>query len=321
MTTKEMVNPKTEETPSVASQPAVASEPDVLPNEAVDESDGPLVLLNGEPFNQLPQDLYIPPDALEVFLETFQGPLDLLLYLIKRQNLNILDIPIASITKQYMQYIAMMESMRFELVSEYLLMAAMLAEIKSRMLLPRPEEMVDEDDPRADLVRRLQEYERFKTASENLDNLPRLDRDNFVVQLEPPKVEVSTSPPAVSLRELLLAFSNVVERSGLTKHHEIAFEPLSVRERMSSLLDRLANGSYNNFVDLLHVEEGRSGVVVSFLAMLELIKEKLLDIQQNGAYAPIYIKLKTETVVSGNEFDDIDYDSQAVQSLSESVDH
>jgi len=253
----------------------------------------PFALIQGEPLTILPDDLYIPPDALEVFLEAFEGPLDLLLYLIKRQNLDVLDIPIAHITEQYMQYIAMMEEMRFELAAEYLLMAAMLAEIKSRMLLPRPESEHEEDDPRAELIRRLQEYERFKQAAENLDELPRIGRDTYVSHAEPPELEKIKPLPDVDLRELLLAFKDVLSRADMYTHHQIQREPLSVRERMSNVLATLNAESFTEFTSLFKIEEGRRGVVVTFMAVLELLKETLIDLVQSEPFAPIYVKAAT----------------------------
>ncbi len=254
----------------------------------------PFAIVEGEPLTVLPKDLYIPPDALEVFLEAFEGPLDLLLYLIKRQNLDILDIPLAEITQQYMGYIAMMETLRFELAAEYLLMAAMLAEIKSRMLLPRIEvDEEDEDDPRAELIRRLQEYERFKTAAEDINELPRMGRDTFPTLAEPPELNQDRPEPEVSLQDLLLAFKDVVVRTEMHKHHNIDRETLSVRERMSNILDVIRIGDFCEFSTLFNPEEGRLGVVVTFLAMLELTKESLIDIVQAEPFAPIYLKTRT----------------------------
>lgn len=237
-----------------------------------------------------PQDLYIPPDALEVFLEAFEGPLDLLLYLIKRNNLDILDIPIAEITRQYMQYIDLMQDMRLELAAEYLVMAAMLAEIKSRMLLPRPATVEDEADPRAELVRRLQEYERFKQAADDIDRLPRMERDTFPVTVDVPEVKVVKMPPQVDLREILLAFQEVMTRAEMYSHHHIALEPLSVRERMSTILQSLDSEQFTAFTTLFTVEEGRRGVVVTLLAILELIKESLIEMVQSEVFGPIYVK-------------------------------
>jgi len=251
----------------------------------------PIAVVAGEPVVELPQDLYIPPDALEIFLDTFEGPLDLLLYLIKRQNLDILNIPIADITEQYMKYIALMETMRFELAAEYLLMAAMLAEIKSRMLLPRvDEDGEDEDDPRAELIRRLQEYERIKEGAESLDILPRMLRENFPLGVVPPVIERDTPLPDITLQELLLAFRDVAERAKLAEHHNVNRELLSVRARMTAMLSALRIGEFCEFSTLFNPEEGRLGVVVTFLAMLELCKEGLVNIVQSEPFAPIYLK-------------------------------
>ncbi|RFA27744.1 segregation/condensation protein A [Alkalilimnicola ehrlichii] len=252
-----------------------------------------IAVVAGEPFTALPQDLYIPPDALEVFLETFEGPLDLLLYLIKRQNLDILDIPIAEITRQYISYVDLMKDLRLELAAEYLVMAAMLAEIKSRMLLPRPAQADDEEaDPRAELVRRLQEYERFKTAAENLDELPRVARDIFPAHAEAPERRVVKLQPEVSLKELLSAFSDVLKRAELFTHHQVQREALSVRERMTETLSRLNADRFTVFTDLFPIKEGRLGVVVTFLAVLELIKESLVELVQAEPFAPIYLKAR-----------------------------
>ncbi|MBA2078545.1 MAG: segregation/condensation protein A [Rhodanobacter sp. 68-29] len=256
----------------------------------------PLAIVRGEPVLQMPQDLYIPPDALEVFLEAFEGPLDLLLYLIRRQNLDILDIPIAEITRQYMEYIDMMrETMRLELAAEYLLMAAILAEIKSRLLLPRPpvEEGV-EDDPRAELVRRLQEYERFKRAAEDIDALPRMERDTASAQADTGERNVIKLPPPLDLKEMLLALKDVLHRAELFGHHAIKREALSVRQRMGELLGRLEGQAFHRFETLFDVGEGRLGVVVTFLAMLELAKEMLIEIVQEAPLAPIYLKARVE---------------------------
>jgi len=245
-------------------------------------------LVNGERITQMPSDLYIPPDALEVFLETFEGPLDLLLYLIRKQNLDILDIPVLKITQQYMEYIRLMRELRLELAAEYLVMAAWLAEIKSRILLPKPPAHDDEQggDPRMELVRRLQEYERFKTAAEALDAMPRVGREIAIVQARPDKVDVVIPPPAPGIRELMLAFRDVLLRAELFTRHTIAREPLSVRERMSSVLDRVRNGPMR-FEDLIDLAEGRAGVVVCLLAILELAKSSMLEITQAGPFMPV----------------------------------
>jgi segregation and condensation protein A len=254
----------------------------------------PLAIVRGQPLLQMPQDLYIPPDALEVILEAFEGPLDLLLYLIRRQNLDILDIPVAEITRQYMTYIELMRDvMRLELAAEYLLMAAILAEIKSRLLLPRPpvEEGLEED-PRAELVRHLQEYERFKRAAEDIEDLPRLERDTVVVHAEVGERNVIKLPPPLELTELLLALKDVMHRAELFGHHAIRREALSVRQRMGELLSRLDDNSFHRFESLFDVSEGRLGIVVTFLAMLELAKELLVEIIQEEPLAPIYVKAK-----------------------------
>lgn len=256
-----------------------------------DAATGPRVLVRGEPLTQLPEDLYIPPDALQVFLEAFEGPLDLLLYLIKRNNLDILDIPIAAITAQYLDYIAMMREFRLELAADYLFMAAWLAEIKSRLLLPRPvAEEVDEEDPRAELVRRLQEYERFKRAAEDLDDLPRLERDLHVAQVEPPSFERSRPPPEVGLDDLVDAMRAVLRRAEAHGHHLIQREPLSVRERMTAILDQVTSDRFVPFHALFAIEEGRLGVVVTFLAILELSRGALLELVQAESFAPIYVR-------------------------------
>lgn len=261
------------------------------PREAPHQGEMPFAIVQGAVMTSLPQDLYIPPDALEVILESFEGPLDLLLYLIKRQNLDILDIPIAAITRQYMVYIDLMENMRLELAAEYLVMAAMLAEIKSRMLLPRPADAEgEEDDPRAELIRRLQEYERYKQAAEDLDALPHVGRDVFLTSAQVPERQQTKAHPDIDLQELLLAFREVMKRSEMFTHHHIQMEPLSVRERMTSVLSQVTVDAFVEFHTLFTVEEGRMGVVVTLLAILELIKESLLDIVQAGAFAPIYVK-------------------------------
>jgi segregation and condensation protein A len=247
--------------------------------------------VRGEPVVKLPEDLYIPPEALEVFLEAFEGPLDLLLYLIRKQNLDILDIPMAEITRQYMAYIDLMKEMRLELAAEYLLMAAMLAEIKSRMLLPRPAEAeAEEADPRAELVRRLQEYERFRAASEDIDRLPRVGRELHLVVVESAREPQKRVQPNVSLFELLDAFKQVLERAELYRHHRVRMEPLSVRERMTAILSRISGEHFLSFESLFEPKEGRMGVVVTFLAILELLKESLLVMVQQEPFAPIHVK-------------------------------
>ena len=255
----------------------------------------PLALVYGEAVTEMPQDLYIPPDALEVFLEAFEGPLDLLLYLIRKQNIDILDIPVAEITRQYMGYVELMKVARLELAAEYLVMAAMLAEIKSRMLLPRSsEEDEEEEDPRAELIRRLQEYERFKAAAEDLDELPRLGRDLHVPRLEAPQARARMLLPQVELSELLLAMAEVLRRADMFESHQVTREALSTRERMSEVLERLRDGHFVPFVQLFRVEEGRLDVVVTFMAILELIKESLVELVQNEPFAPIHVRVRAE---------------------------
>tara|TARA_B100000446_G_scaffold110996_1_gene103628 strand:- start:4128 stop:5153 length:1026 start_codon:yes stop_codon:yes gene_type:complete len=260
------------------------------------QSEMPFALIQGQPMTQLPMDLYIPPDALEIILEQFEGPLDLLLYLIRKQNLDILEVNVAEITAQYMGYIDMMQSMQLEMAGEYLVMAAMLAEIKSRMLLPRNKDGEDEEeeDPRAELIRRLQEYERFKKAAEDMEELPRIGRDNFVAQVDAPEKIQQRAHPEVDMRELMLAMGAIMRRAQMFEKHEVAKEVLSTRERMSSILAQLKGGHFVSFADLFTPEEGRLGVVVSFLAMLELIKESLLDIVQHEVLGPIHVKARVD---------------------------
>lgn len=266
-----------------------------------------IAMVRGEPFTQLPLDLYIPPDALEVILDAFEGPLDLLLYLIKRQNLDILNIPIADITAQYMKYIGLMETMKFELAAEYLVMAAMLAEIKSRMLLPRvDEDNEDEDDPRAELIRRLQEYERIKTGAVTLDEMPRMEREHQQLKVVPPVIERDVPEPDVSMKELMQALRDVADRAELMGHHSISRETLSVRARMSDVLSVLKIGEFCEFSTLFNPEEGRLGVVVTFLAILELCKEAAIDIVQAEPFATIYLKPRSEsTLPAEGEVDDV----------------
>ncbi len=249
-------------------------------------------MVNGSPFNKLPDDLYIPPDALEVMLELFEGPLDLLLYLIRRQNLNVVNIPIAQITHQYISYIQLMSKLNLELAEEYLVMAALLAEIKSRMLLPRPPETEeDEEDPRATLIRRLQEYELIKNAAEEIDRLPRIERDIFAVGVDVSALKnVQQNLPDIQLKEMLLAFQDVLKRAEQLSHHQIIKEPLSVRERMSTILENLKGADSLLFSQLFIRKEGRHGVVVSFLAILELSKERLIDIIQAEPFAELRVR-------------------------------
>jgi len=266
----------------------------LLPPQVPEQQEMPFAIVQGVPWITPPKDLYIPPDALEVILEAFEGPLDLLLYLIRRQNLNILDIPIADITAQYMVYVEMMKEMRLELAAEYLVMAATLAEIKSRMLLPRPESAGDEEgeDPRAELIRRLQEYERFKQAAEDLDALPHLGRDVFQAEVSVPDKHVEQRPPDVDLREILLALKDVFHRADLFTSHRVEREPLSVRERMSRVLSAVNSESFIEFTSLFDIAEGRMGVVVTFMAVLELIKASLLELVQTEAYGTIHVRAR-----------------------------
>lgn len=264
------------------------------PSDIHPQEELPIAVVQGKAFDSLPKDLYIPPQALEVFLEAFEGPLDLLLYLIRRENIDITDIPVADITRQYVEYIGLMQEMQLELAGEYLVMSAMLAEIKSRMLLPRASEIEeDELDPRAELVRRLQEYERYKQAAEDVDALPRLGRDVFQTGAEPPERKIIPMPPEVDLQDLIAAFQDVMKRASMYAHHRVQLESLSVRERMSSVLSKVNSTQFTRFVDLFTLEEGRMGVVVSFLAILELVKESLLDLTQTEPYAPIHVKAAT----------------------------
>lgn len=249
-------------------------------------------LVSGQPFTNIPEDLYIPPDALEVILESFEGPLDLLLYLIRKQNLNILDIPVALITEQYMQYVELMHQLNLDLAAEYLLMAALLAEIKSRMLLPRPKDMDEEDgeDPRAALVRRLQEYERYRLSAQELDDRPRLERDIFVSAAELTDQEQPIPLPQVDFDALVGAYELVVERARRNQHWSIEREVLSVRERMSMVLEKLQSVEFLPLEQMFSVEEGRMGLVVSFIAILELVKDRVLVVVQNEPYSPVHVK-------------------------------
>jgi segregation and condensation protein A len=253
----------------------------------------PFAIVEGQAISEMPRDLYIPPQALEVFLEAFEGPLDMLLYLIRRQNLDILDIPIAEITRQYMRYIELMQVLQLELAGEYLLMAATLAEVKSRMLLPRigTDDAADEADPRAELVRRLQEYERFKRAAEGIDRMPRLERETWVATAELVDRKVVRIPPQVTLQEMLIAFQDVLSRSDMFAHHHVQREPLSVRQRMTDILASLTSNAFVDFSRLFTAEEGRRGVTVTFVAILELLREGLIEIVQSEAYAPLHVRL------------------------------
>ena len=254
-------------------------------------------MVNGTPFNQVPDDLYIPPDALEVFLDLFEGPLDLLLYLIRRQNLDIVNIPIAQITQQYIAYIQLMGALNLELAAEYLVMAALLAEIKSRMLLPRQSLQEDEEeDPRATLIRRLQEYEAIKIAAEELDLLPRVERDIFEIEVDISPLSVEQQLPDIRLKDMLLAFQDVLKRVDQLSHHQITKEALSVRERMATILANLKGENSLFFSQLFIRKEGRQGVVVSFLAILELGKEGLIEIIQSEPFAEIRVRSHGFTV-------------------------
>ncbi len=271
--------------------PEDAPKPAQDENQSPAQSEMPFAVVDGEPVTTLPQDLYIPPYALQVFLEAFEGPLDLLLYLIRRQNIDILDIPVAEITRQYVQYIELMQELQLELAGEYLLMAAMLAEIKSRMLLPRPEAMEEEEeDPRAELVRRLQEYERYKKAAEDISDLPRLERDVFVASADAPDRTIVTQLPDVTLKELLLAFHDVLKRAEMFSNLHMQREPLSVRQRMSEILSRIKASSFTGFADLFDPEEGRMGVAVTFIALLELLREAVVEVVQSEEYAPLHVR-------------------------------
>ena len=260
--------------------------------ESVDSSPMSMAIkVLGEEVTELPQDLYIPPGALRVFMETFEGPLDLLLYLIKKQNLDILNIPVAEITAQYVQYVDLMRELHIDLASEYLVMAAMLAEIKSRLLLPRPEKLEEEgEDPRAELIRRLQEYERFKQAAEDLDQLEREERDVFVADANPPKMELAVAHPEVSLEQVLAAFRDVIKRARLYTDHTISREVLSIRERMSIVLDKIVTKEFTSFCHFFDEKEGKMGVVVTFIAILELLRLKQIEFVQHQEFAPIYVK-------------------------------
>ena len=257
-----------------------------------EQAEMPFAMVEGQPVTEMPRDLYIPPQALEVFLEAFEGPLDMLLYLIRRQGLDILDIPIAEITRQYMRYIELMQVLQLELAGEYLLMAATLAEVKSRMLLPRArgDEAAEESDPRAELVRRLQEYERFKRAAENIDRIPRLDRDTWTASADLVDRKVVRVAPQVTLQEMLVAFQDVLSRSDMFAHHHVQREPLSVRQRMTDVMSALTGNGFIDFTQLFRAEEGRRGLTVTFIAVLELLREGLIEIIQAEPYAPLHVR-------------------------------
>jgi segregation and condensation protein A len=260
-----------------------------------EQSEMPFAVIQGEAMSVMPKDLYIPPQALEIILEAFEGPLDLLLYLIKRQNLDILDIDVAAITHQYMSYIELMREIQLELAADYLVMAAMLAEVKTRMLLPRHSSEVDEDeDPRLELIQRLQEYERFKQAAEDIDELPRMGRDTHQANAEVTYRDMQKFYPEVSISELLVAFSGVLKRAEMFTNHQVSSEALSVRERMSQILDKLVRNSFVRFENLFTVNEGRAGVVVTFLALMELVKESFIDVVQTDPFDSIHLVAKKQ---------------------------
>ena len=261
---------------------------------APEQQEMPFAIVEGAAITELPRDLYIPPQALEVFLEAFEGPLDLLLYLIKKQNLDILNIPIAEVTRQYMVYVDLMKDLRLELAAEYLVMAAMLAEIKSRMLLPRPPSADgEESDPRADLVRRLQEYERYKQAAQNIDEIPQLGRQVFEVIAPAPFVEIRRLSPTVSMDDLMHALKDVFARASLFAHHHVKMETLSVRERMADIVARVKADAFTDFTELFTAQEGRRGAVVTLLALLELVKESLVELVQAREFGPIHVRIVT----------------------------
>lgn len=267
----------------IVDTPPPSTQPDQHPHVA---------LFKGQAFTSLPQDLYIPPDALEIFLETFEGPLDLLLYLIKKQNLDILDISLAEITRQYQVYIDLMQELKLELAAEYLLMAALLAEIKSRLLLPRPASTPEEEDPRAELVRRLKEYEQFKQAAEKLDAIPRVGRDIFTVTIASNDIKPLKRLPPLQVEELISALQDVLKRAHLRTPHLIQREMLSVRERMTSILNQLQNTHFMPFTSFFTPQEGRLGIVVTFCAILELLKQFSIEIVQEQPYAPIHLRVR-----------------------------
>ena len=259
----------------------------------------PLATVKGQAVIEMPKDLYIPPDAMKVFLEAFEGPLDFLLYLIRKQNIDILDIPIASVTKQYMEYIDLMQELTLELAAEYLVMAAILAEIKSRMLLPKiVTEEGTEEDPRAELVRRLQEYERYKQAAEDMDKLPREERDTFSVEIDGSDISVSKPLPVVNMQDLMSALMDVMQRAKLSKSHQVFIDGLSVREKMTRILSAVSERERILFTELFDLSEGRLGVVVTFLGMLELLKQGMIEFVQAAEFAPIYLKTKVNTAPS-----------------------
>jgi segregation and condensation protein A len=297
-----------------------AAEAADIPSVPPHQQEMPFALVYGKAFTKLPDDLYIPPDALEVFLEAFEGPLDFLLYLIRRQNLDILDIPVAEITRQYMKYVEMMRSLNMELAAEYLVMAAVLGEIKSRSLLPRPksEDGEEEEDPRAELIRRLQEYERFKKAAEDLDSLPQEGRDFWPTKVAGPDYSREQEPPQVELRELLLALQDVIRRADLFESHQVSRETLTLREKMGQVLTQLQGREFIPFVSLFTIEEGRLGVVVTFMAILELVKEGIINLVQTDAFGPIHVKARAQEA-EGEGFDLAELDTADPQDVFEPV--
>ena len=258
------------------------------------QSEMPFAIVDGEQITELPQDLYIPPVALQVFLDAFEGPLDLLLYLIRKQNLDILDIPIADITQQYVDYINLMKELELELAGEYLLMAAMLAEIKSRLLLPIFEEIEDEEDPRAELVRRLLEYERYRKVSEEINTLDRVERDIYPSSVETAQFEQPLVLPDIQLKELVISFQEVLKKAEMFSTLHFTKEPLSVKERMIKILEKIENEDFVRFEDLFDLKEQKIGLVVTFLAILELMKELLIEIVQAEEFGTIHVKTLIE---------------------------
>lgn len=286
-----MTTPGTEAETETQQQGGASAQPDSEPSA---QRELAFAYVDGEAITEVPKDLYIPPDALEIFLEAFEGPLDLLLYLIKRQNINILDIKVAEITDQYMAYVDLMEVSQFELAAEYLVMAAMLAEIKSRLLLPRHvEDGPEEDDPRMQLIRRLQEYERYQKAAEDIDELVRMDRDIHRAGAALPELERISPEPTVALQDILLSLSRVLRRADMFEHHHIQRETLSTREKMSEILVRITESKFVPLASLLVRAEGRSGVIVTFLAIMELMKESLIEIVQSEPFGAIHVKSRT----------------------------
>lgn len=256
-------------------------------------SNEPWATVLGQPLGELPRDLYVPSNALKVILGVFTGPLDLLLYLIRRDNINILDIPIAQITAQYMEYITLMKNFNLDLAAEYLVMAAMLAEIKSKMLLPKPVVSDEtEEDPRAELVRKLREYEQFKKVAIEFDMLPRIDRDIFTTPVYANVGNITRPLPKLELQELFIAFKRVMERISIRERYEIVREGLSIRERMANVLSSLRQLKFVTFESMLTSAEGKPGAVITFIAILELLRQNLVDIVQAEAYGSIYLNLK-----------------------------